>query len=98
MASLRHGFEEPGDVQDIRLVVDTIPTLAWSAGPEGSAEFRSVRFFASKYSAPVPVPANGSLLAEPEIQAHRVAAFVGDILDVGAMANSIDKSLYRNRC
>jgi hypothetical protein len=31
MASLRHGFEEPGDVQEIRLVVDTIPTLAWSA-------------------------------------------------------------------
>jgi hypothetical protein len=32
MTSLRHGFEEPGDVlQDIRLVVDTIPTLAWSA-------------------------------------------------------------------
>jgi hypothetical protein len=39
MASLRHGFEEPGDVQDIRLVVDAIPTLAWSAGPDGSAEF-----------------------------------------------------------
>jgi hypothetical protein len=28
VASLRHGFEEPGDVQDIRLVIDTIPTLA----------------------------------------------------------------------
>src|ERR1700731_2539953 len=28
---MRRGFEEPGDVQDIRLVVDTIPTLAWSA-------------------------------------------------------------------
>jgi hypothetical protein len=40
MASLPHGFEEPGDVQDIRLVVDTIPTLAWSAAPDGSAEFR----------------------------------------------------------
>jgi PAS domain S-box-containing protein len=39
MESLRHGFEEPGDEQDIRLVVDTIPTLAWSAGPDGSAEF-----------------------------------------------------------
>ena len=39
MASLRHGFEEPGDEQDIRLVVDTIPTLAWSAGPDGSADF-----------------------------------------------------------
>jgi PAS domain-containing protein len=30
MASLRHGFEEAGDVLDIRLVVDTIPTLACS--------------------------------------------------------------------
>src|SRR5271168_2051436 len=41
MASLRHGFEEPGD---IRLVVDTIPTLAWSAGPDGSAEFFNQRW------------------------------------------------------
>jgi PAS domain S-box-containing protein len=44
MASLRHGFEEPGDIQDIRLVVDTIPTLAWSAGPDGSAEFHNQRW------------------------------------------------------
>jgi len=44
MASLRHGFEEPGDVRDIRLVVDTIPTLAWSAGPDGSAEFFNQRW------------------------------------------------------
>src|ERR1700719_4228385 len=44
MASLRHGFEEPGDVQDIRLVVDTIPTLAWSAAPDGSAEFFNQRW------------------------------------------------------
>ena len=44
MASLRHGFEEPGDEQDIRLVVDTIPTLAWSAGPDGSAEFHNQRW------------------------------------------------------
>src|ERR1700681_3310237 len=44
MASLRHGFEETGDVQDIRLVVDTIPTLAWSAGPDGSAEFFNQRW------------------------------------------------------
>jgi hypothetical protein len=34
MASLRHGFEEAGDGQDIRLVVDTILTLALSAGPD----------------------------------------------------------------
>jgi PAS domain S-box-containing protein len=44
MASLRHGVEEPGDAQDIRLVVDTIPTLAWSAGPDGSAEFHNQRW------------------------------------------------------
>jgi PAS domain S-box-containing protein len=44
MASLRNGFEEPGDVQDIRLVVDTIPTLAWSARPDGSAEFFNQRW------------------------------------------------------
>ena len=44
MASLRQGFEEPGDVQDIRLVVDTIPTLAWSARPDGSAEFFNQRW------------------------------------------------------
>jgi PAS domain S-box-containing protein len=44
MAPLRHGLEEPGDEQDIRLVVDTIPTLAWSAGPDGSAEFFNQRW------------------------------------------------------
>jgi len=44
MASFRHGVEEPGDVQDIRLVVDTIPTLAWSARPDGSAEFHNQRW------------------------------------------------------
>ena len=46
MASSRHGSEEPGDIQDIRLVVDTIPTLAWSAGPDGSAEFFNQRWLA----------------------------------------------------
>src|SRR6267378_912890 len=44
MASSRHGFKEPGDEQDIRLVVDTIPTLAWSAGPDGSADFVNQRW------------------------------------------------------
>src|SRR5260370_1313149 len=44
MASLPHGFEKPGDVQGIRLVVDTIPTLAWSAGPDGSADFFNQRW------------------------------------------------------
>ena len=41
---MRHGFEEPGDVQEIRLVVDTIPTLAWSADPDGSADFFNQRW------------------------------------------------------
>src|SRR6267142_4292367 len=41
---MRHGFEEPGDLQDIRLVVDTIPTLAWSARPDGSADFFNQRW------------------------------------------------------
>jgi len=41
---MRHGFEEPEDLQDIRLVVDTIPTLAWSAGPDGSADFFNQRW------------------------------------------------------
>src|SRR6478672_8430343 len=44
MASLRHSFDEPGDLQDTRLVVDTIPTLAWSAGPDGSADFFNQRW------------------------------------------------------
>src|ERR1700745_3416141 len=41
---MQNGFEESGDVQDIRLVVDTIPTLAWSARPDGSAEFFNQRW------------------------------------------------------
>src|ERR1700675_243385 len=41
---MQRGFEEPRDVQDIRLVVDTIPTLAWSARPDGSAEFFNQRW------------------------------------------------------
>ena len=44
MASLLHGFEEPGDAQDIRLVVDTMPTLAWSAVPDVSAELHNQRW------------------------------------------------------
>ena len=36
--------EEPGDGQDIRLVVDTMPTLAWSARPDGAAEFHNQRW------------------------------------------------------
>ena len=41
---MQHGFEEPRDVQDIRLVVDTIPTLAWSARLDGSADFFNQRW------------------------------------------------------
>src|SRR5258705_11300616 len=44
MESLRHGFEERGDLHDIRLVVDTIPTLAWSDRPDGSADFFNQRW------------------------------------------------------
>src|SRR5258708_40210481 len=44
MASLGHGFEEPGDAQDIRLVVDTIPTVAWTSRPDGSPAFFNRHF------------------------------------------------------
>jgi hypothetical protein len=39
MASSGQGSEQARQAPDIRLVVDTIPTLAWSARPDGSAEF-----------------------------------------------------------
>lgn len=35
---------QPERLQDIRLVVDTIPTLAWSARPDGSADFFNQRW------------------------------------------------------
>ncbi len=44
MASLGQGFEQPRQAQDIRLVVDAIPTLAWAARPDGSAEFLNRRW------------------------------------------------------
>ena len=44
MASARHGSSKPGQAQDIRLVVDTIPTLAWSAHSDGSADFFNQRW------------------------------------------------------
>jgi hypothetical protein len=37
MASAGHG-SVPGKAEDIRLVVDTIPGLAWSTRPDGSAD------------------------------------------------------------
>jgi PAS domain-containing protein len=42
MASARHG-SLPGKVEDIRLVIDTIPGLVWSTRPDGSAEFFNQR-------------------------------------------------------
>jgi hypothetical protein len=53
MASLPHDVEGPGD-EAIRLVVDTIPTLAWSAGPDGSAEFFNQRWLDYSKRAAVP--------------------------------------------
>ena len=44
MASPGHSSECPREPQDIRLVVDTIPTLAWSARPDGSADFFNQRW------------------------------------------------------
>jgi PAS domain S-box-containing protein len=44
MASPGQGSEQARQAQDIRLVVDTIPTMAWSARPDGSAEFFSRRW------------------------------------------------------
>ena len=41
---MRHAFEEPGNLQDIRLVVDSIPAPAWSARPDGSADFFNRRW------------------------------------------------------
>lgn len=35
---------EPAPLKDIRLVVDTIPTLAWSTRPDGSADFFNQRW------------------------------------------------------
>ncbi len=44
MASAGHGSELTGKAEDIRLVVDTIPGLVWSARPDGSAEFFNQRW------------------------------------------------------
>jgi PAS domain S-box-containing protein len=41
MASAGQSPEKDRQAQDIRLVLHTIPTLAWSARPDGSAEFFS---------------------------------------------------------
>src|SRR5258708_30681718 len=44
MACTRQGPEQSTQAPDIRFVVDTIPTLAWSARPDGSADFFNRRW------------------------------------------------------
>src|SRR5882724_2997838 len=44
MASAGHSSEQALQAQDIRLVVNTIPTLAWSARPDGSVDFFNQRW------------------------------------------------------
>ena len=44
MASAGNGSEEARQAPDIRLVVDTIPVLAWSARSDGSADFFNQRW------------------------------------------------------
>jgi len=44
MASAEHSSEQARHEQDVRLVVDTIPTLAWSARSDGSANFFNQRW------------------------------------------------------
>ncbi len=44
MASAAHTSGQARQVEDVRLMVDTIPTLVWSARPDGSAEFFNQRW------------------------------------------------------
>jgi len=44
MTSTRHAFEQSGQAADARLIIDTIPTLAWVSRPDGSAEFFNQRW------------------------------------------------------
>jgi len=44
MTSATYGSEEPGQAWDVRLVVDTIPALAWAARADGSADFFNQRW------------------------------------------------------
>jgi formate hydrogenlyase transcriptional activator len=44
MRSPGQGSEQALQAHDIRLVVDAVPTLAWSARPDGSAEFLNRRW------------------------------------------------------
>jgi len=44
MASAEDSSDQARQAQDVRLVVDTIPTLAWSARADGSADFFNQRW------------------------------------------------------
>src|SRR5258707_14714787 len=44
MASAEHSSQQDQQAQDVRLVVDTIPALAWSARSDGSADFFNQRW------------------------------------------------------
>jgi PAS domain S-box-containing protein len=44
MTSVANGSEQARQAEDVRLVVDAIPTLAWSAQADGSADFFNQRW------------------------------------------------------
>jgi PAS domain-containing protein len=44
MASTTRGSEHVQQALDVRLIVDAIPTLAWSARSDGSADFFNQRW------------------------------------------------------
>jgi len=44
MTTAEHSSQQDHQTQDVRLVVDTIPTLAWSARSDGSADFFNQRW------------------------------------------------------
>ncbi len=44
MASATDGSSQPEQALDVRLLVDTIPALAWSGGPDGSVDFVNHRW------------------------------------------------------
>jgi len=44
MATVEHSSERVRQAQDVRLIVDAIPTLAWSARSDGSADFFNQRW------------------------------------------------------
>jgi PAS domain S-box-containing protein len=44
MTSTGHASQKAGSGPDVRLVVDTIPALAWAARPDGSADFFNQRW------------------------------------------------------